>query len=243
MGLDAPALGDLKPMIASDVGQELTAERRLADSGLAGHEHDLTVTIHGARQACTQLVELPMTAHDEPGSERIHRRRLAGRGCGRRGRHGGDESVAAAVPGLDEARAPGIIGERASELLDACRERRVADDRVPPYRPEQLGARDGLPGSLDQHRQHGGRPGCELDLARAGPELPGPWIEAVTTEANFSSHDQSVAGASGPSVEACPRRASHNNLAVLLGLRTLRRHTLGTSLSDARLPLGKGGPR
>src|SRR5262245_62403394 len=92
------------------------------------------------------------------------------------------------MPRLDEARAPDIVVEGTSQLLDTGRERRLTDDRVAPYRTEQLGARDELAGALDQGREHGGRPRREPHLALAGPQTPAPRIEAVTTEANFPFH-------------------------------------------------------
>src|SRR5262245_34770310 len=99
-----------------------------------------------------------------------------------------DEAVATAVPRLDEARAPGVIVERAPELLNARGERGVAHDRIAPHGTEELAPRDQLAGTPDQRRQHGCRPGSELHLALTGPEATTPRIESVATEPDLLAH-------------------------------------------------------
>jgi hypothetical protein len=95
------------------------------------------------------------------------------------------------VPCFDEARAPGVVGERPAKLLDARRERRITDDRVSPHGSEQLVSRDQFPGALDERRQDGCRPRREVDFAPAGPQPPGSRIKAVAPEANLVSHHRS----------------------------------------------------
>src|SRR5262245_48057203 len=147
-----------------------------------------------------------MAAHDRRRRPGVHRwKRMAGRGRRRRGRNGGDEPVATAMPRLDEARTPGIIVEGPPQLLDARRERRVTDDRISPHGAEQLRARDQLAGALDQGSEHGRRPRRDFHLALAGPETTALRMEAVATEDNLLFH-QPFPGA--PCRRPLPRRIS-----------------------------------
>ena len=92
-----------------------------------------------------------------------------------RGRH--HEAVAAPVPGLDVMRVPGVVAERASQLLNTRRERVVADRHAAPDAIEQVLLGDELLGPLGQLLQHGGSPRRELDLAAVAPKLPGSRVK------------------------------------------------------------------
>ena len=147
MSLDASTLGDSKPIatLAASAKNSLDG-RRLPDPGLAGHEDDLPIPIRGPLQAPAQLAQLPVPTDDQrrrrsdaPATARHWRG--PGAATGARERRTGSP----AVPRFDEARAPGVVGERALKLLDACRERRITDDRVPHTGLEQLVSRDQLP--------------------------------------------------------------------------------------------------
>ena len=101
------------------------------------------------------------------------------------------EPIAASVARFDEARAPGIVGERAAKLLDARRKRRIADDRVTPDALEQLLPSDELAGARHERAQDGGRPRREADLAPTGPQPPRPRVEAMAVEDNRLFHRRS----------------------------------------------------
>ena len=103
---------------------------------------------------------------------------------GRRFGEAGDESVAAAVPRLDEARLLRIVFERPAQLLDARRERIVADGRAAPDRGEQAAFRDRLSGVHDELLQHAGRLRRQPDLGRAAPQTSGPGLEPIAVEAD-----------------------------------------------------------
>lgn len=84
-------------------------------------------------------------------------------------RNRGDELVAAAMTRFDETRLPGVIVERPAQLLDARRQRIVADGGAVPHRREQIVFRDRPAGMRHQRLQHVGGFWRESDLSVAGP--------------------------------------------------------------------------
>src|SRR6185369_16651399 len=137
MGLDTSSLSDAQPIATDRLGQEQLDERRLADPRLAGHEDDLPGAADRLLQAYVQLGQLALAADNERGRPRW-RRPAVGLPRSSRRLDAGREPVAPAVARLDEARAPGVVGEGAAELLDARCERSIADHGVAPHGFEQL---------------------------------------------------------------------------------------------------------
>ena len=129
-------------------------------------------------------------------------RRQLGNVVGRRLGEPRDESVPAAMPGLDEARLLRVILERPAQLLDAGGEGVVADDGVFPDRREQVLLGDRLSGARHELFQHRSRLQRQADLPRAGPETPGFDVEPITAEAHPLLH-RAPSGA--------PSRQGHDN--------------------------------
>jgi hypothetical protein len=94
----------------------------------------------------------------------------------------GNELVAPPMARLDEAGLFRVVGERAPQLLDARRERVVADSRIAPDRREQVLLGHRLPCVRDKHLQHRRRLRRQTDLACAGPESAGPHVETIAAE-------------------------------------------------------------
>jgi hypothetical protein len=86
------------------------------------------------------------------------------------------------VPGLDGGGAAGIVAHGPAQLLDARRERVVADRHAAPNAGEQLLFGDDLRRVHGQHVQHGGSARRQLDLGSIAPKLAGAPIEAERAE-------------------------------------------------------------
>ena len=167
--------------------QEQLDERRLPDPGLAGHEEDLSAPLAACSRHARSSTQLSVAADDQG----TGLGRAGGRADGMEsGMHAGGKAVAAAMPRLDEARAPGVVGKRPPQLLDARRQRRIADDGVAPHGLEQLLSGDQLPARAMSTARTAAARG--VGRPRAGrPTAARSRIEAVLVEANFVSHRRS----------------------------------------------------
>ena len=170
----APAFADLR--------QQRLHQRRLADSRLPRHEHQLPLPFQRLLQPLPQPPQLRVSAHQrrrpvpgdqacgglfirtgsgDPGPDRGHRRRRA--------RDRPNEPKAPPVHRLDVPRRLRRIPQRLAQIADAARQRRVAHDRVPPQRRQQLVLRDQTPRALHQVSQHRERPWRQLEPTRPAP--------------------------------------------------------------------------
>jgi hypothetical protein len=84
--------------------------------------------------------------------------------------------------GLDDARLPGIVVERAPDLADAHLQGAVAQEDARPDRGEELVLADQLPGARGKVLEHGQRLRGQRDRARPSAEPPGRQIELETVE-------------------------------------------------------------
>jgi hypothetical protein len=102
------------------------------------------------------------------------------------GRH--HQPVAAPVTGLDVARAAGVVGERAAQLLDAGRQRIVTDRATAPHAIEELLLGDDLLRAFCQRAEHGGGARRQLDHAAVAAELAAARVEPNLAEGELPIH-------------------------------------------------------
>jgi hypothetical protein len=139
--LDALAAGDEGR--ARHPAAERLHQGRLPDAGLTPDEHHLALAAHAPPEPRLELGELRVPP-EEPRPIRSAARSDRGHGCAGL-LHRGDEAIPATMHRLDDARRARVLVEGTPELLDAARQRRLADDGVGPDPVEQLGLRDQPP--------------------------------------------------------------------------------------------------
>ena len=133
-----------------------------------------------------------------------HGRRGRRRRARSRRRHGGrsvrdvaDESIAAAMGGLDEPRCVRVVAERAADLQDAGLERAVSDEDVRPQRVQQLALQNEAArprGEIPEYRQRLRR---QRDRRSAAVQLSAGRIEleAIEDDGEVRRHDVPSGGA------------------------------------------------
>ncbi|WP_255523501.1 hypothetical protein [Rhodanobacter sp. DHB23] len=112
-------------------------------------------------QCLHQLLDVALAADQLAGPFRqvgLHGRGEAQRGLDLRlrvGVKGRDEAVTESMHGLDAARVPAVVAQRASQLRDEAVERARRDEAVAPHGIEQLVAAAQLAGVGQEFQQHG----------------------------------------------------------------------------------------
>jgi hypothetical protein len=99
----------------------------------------------------------------------------------------GDEPVAASVCGLDESRAPRVVGQRFPDLLNGDLQHGVAYESILPDRAEQVLFRDELSGPKDKAFEHTERLRPELDEIGVLPQALVYQVERVGAEMNYQN--------------------------------------------------------
>jgi hypothetical protein len=95
-----------------------------------------------------------------------------------------DEAKTTTMSGLDELRLPRVVAKGTPQLLDARRQRIVADIGAPPDRLEETFLGHDGSGLRHEKAEDGGRFGCEVDLACIVPELSRFDVEAIGAKTN-----------------------------------------------------------
>ena len=203
--LDAPPLGDPEPIAAGQLRQEpLDRASSFRSPARRSRRRSAGCRSWPTRGSPVGLFEIPADGLPPArlarwASATVARavRKLDRQPAKRRG----PRPVAAAVPRLDEARAPGIVGECPPQLLDARRERRVTDHRVPPHGvPNSSGRVTNSPARSISAASTAAARGRQLDLALARPAAVQTLrIETVAAEVNLLSHQPFRVAASSPS--------------------------------------------
>jgi hypothetical protein len=189
--LEALPLRDADALACRRLLEEGVDQHRLAEPRGAGHEHHLRLAVAREAQRVVQLVLAPdhaglavavgIAARLRGGRRRDHDRRLV-RGARALARDRGDEAVAAAMNGLDEARRARVVAEELADLADRDGEHRVADGGLGPDVREQVRLGDELlrpRRQVVQHRQHLRRHRQRLTAA---PKAAVGWVDAKVAE-------------------------------------------------------------
>ena len=125
-------------------------DRRLADAGLAGHEHGLPVAGHGeceapaqdgrarAARPTTSRRDAPRGGHRRSRAAAHQPERSAGRGHTIDDSDFANEAVAAAVHRLDDLRLPRVVAQGLADLADRNFQDGVADEHTWPDGVEQI---------------------------------------------------------------------------------------------------------
>src|SRR5262249_22001785 len=92
------------------------------------------------------------------------------------------------MTGLDEARPLRIVLQGAAELLNAGRERVVADRGSAPHRGEQILFRHRIAGASDERAEHARRLGREPDLLVPRPQPAGRGLKLKRSETDAFLH-------------------------------------------------------
>ena len=171
MVVDALAVRDLDRVRSLQLLKKEVGERAFADAGLAGDKHDLT----SARQRWFERLPQLLKIRDPPNELRW----LADRDLWRRNgaalidnpgsRH--DEAVAPPVPGLDGARASGVIAGRIAKFMNAGCEQSVADRCASPDAVKQLLFGHNFWCALDQRYRARPRRAASFHLAAVAPTV------------------------------------------------------------------------
>ncbi len=172
--LEALAAGHQPGPAPLDLAGERLDQRRLADPGLAGHEHELAPPLLG------QAVELAQPGQLGLPPDRRHRGRQRRRALLP---HGGEELVAAAVDGADQPLLTPAVADRPAGRLDPAGQGRVAHEPAPPDLVQQLGPWHHPVAVADQVGQDLEHLRLQVAGDAAAAQLVAPVVELAVAEA------------------------------------------------------------